>query len=469
MGSEWTEMPLEEAMDAIIDYRGKTPTKTTSGIPLITAKIVKNGRIEPTQEYIAEADYDSWMRRGIPQKGDVVLTTEAPLGEVAQLNGDKIALAQRIITLRGKAGLLDSDFLKFLLQSNSVQHQLDGRASGTTVSGIKQSELRQILLSFPPLPEQKAIAHILGSLDDKIELNRRMNATLEGMAQALFKSWFVDFDPVIDNALAAGNPIPDELADRAEVRRQALADGTANREAAKPFPAAFQKTESMGWIPEGWKVKSIAEIAKKIGMGPFGSRITRDNFKDEGVPIIRGGNLTNGFVDKDFVYLTEDKATELKSSNVFPDDIIFTHRGTIGQVGIIPKTSKHPRYVVSQSQMFLRINQEITSAAYAFNYFKSGSGMERLLGFASQVGVPAIARPTNSLKSLPILVPEQKAVEAFDVQNTSYTNRMNACDEQMETHFKLRDTLLPKLISGELYLSDTKKFTKDTQDANRVD
>jgi len=76
-----------------------------------------------------------------------------------------------------------------------VQHQFDGRASGTTVSGIKQSELRKITLRFPPLLEQKAIAHILGSLDDKIELNRRMNETLEGMAQALFKSWFVDFDP----------------------------------------------------------------------------------------------------------------------------------------------------------------------------------------------------------------------------------------------------------------------------------
>ena len=242
MGSEWMELPLEDAMDALIDYRGKTPKKTESGIPLITAKIIKNGRINPTQEYIAESDYDSWMRRGIPQKGDIVLTTEAPLGEVAQLDGKKIALAQRVITLRGKSGLLESDFLLYLLQSNDVQHQLDSRASGTTVKGIKQSELRKVILKFPPVPEQKAIARVLGVLDDKIELNRRMNETLEGMAQALFKSWFVDFDPVLDNALAAGNPIPDALAERAggaehvEARRQALANGTANREAAKPFP-----------------------------------------------------------------------------------------------------------------------------------------------------------------------------------------------------------------------------------------
>ena len=96
------EMNLEDAMESIIDYRGKTPKKTSSGIPLVTAKIVKGGRILEPQEFIDEAEYDSWMRRGIPHEGDVVLTTEAPLGEVAQLPGHKVALAQRIITLRGK-------------------------------------------------------------------------------------------------------------------------------------------------------------------------------------------------------------------------------------------------------------------------------------------------------------------------------------------------------------------------------
>ncbi|MDD5713140.1 MAG: restriction endonuclease subunit S, partial [Smithellaceae bacterium] len=183
-------------MAAIIDYRGKTPTKTSFGIPLITAKVVKGGRIETPDEFIAVDDYELWMRRGIPKAGDVVITTEAPLGEVAQLGAERVALAQRLITLRGKDGLLDNRFLKFLMQSENVQDQLRSRASGTTVLGIKQSELRKILLTLPPIEEQQAIAHILGTLDDKIELNRRMNETLEDMARALFKSWFVDFDPV---------------------------------------------------------------------------------------------------------------------------------------------------------------------------------------------------------------------------------------------------------------------------------
>jgi type I restriction enzyme, S subunit len=179
-------------MAAIIDYRGRTPQKTISGIPLVTAKVVKGGRIETLDEFIAEEDYDEWMRRGLPEAGDIVMTTEAPLGEIAQLDDRKVALAQRLITLRGKPDILDNTYLKFVMQSQFVQDQLRGRSSGTTVLGIRQSELRKVSLVLPPFPEQKAIAHILGTLDDKIELNRRVNETLEAMAQALFKSWFVD-------------------------------------------------------------------------------------------------------------------------------------------------------------------------------------------------------------------------------------------------------------------------------------
>ena len=196
IGNKWISLPLEDCMEVIIDYRGKTPQKTSVGIPLITAKIVKGGSIDPPDEFISINDYRAWMSRGIPKIGDIIITTEAPLGEVAQLKSEHVALAQRIITLRGKTNLLDNTFLKFLLLSQHVQNQLYSRASGTTVLGIKQSELRKILLCFPPLEEQRAIAHILGTLDDKIELNRRTNETLEAMAQALFKFWFVDFGPV---------------------------------------------------------------------------------------------------------------------------------------------------------------------------------------------------------------------------------------------------------------------------------
>lgn len=180
---------LENLLDKLIDYRGKTPKKTLSGVPLVTAKIVKNGTINGYTEYIAEEDYDKWMVRGFPKVGDVILTTEAPLGEVALLKEEKVALAQRIVCLRGKDNVLDNTYLKYYLQSGKGQKSLSERESGTTVTGIKQAELRRVDIEYPAYDDQRRIASILSSLDRKIELNNKINADLEEMAQAIFKNW----------------------------------------------------------------------------------------------------------------------------------------------------------------------------------------------------------------------------------------------------------------------------------------
>ncbi|MEZ7968650.1 MAG: restriction endonuclease subunit S, partial [Rubritalea sp.] len=143
---------------------------------------------------------------------------------------------------------------------------LENFRGGSAVPTLNRNHIHPIDVTIPPLPEQKRIAHILGTLDDKIELNRKMNATLEAMAQALFKSWFVDFDPVIDNALRAGNPIPEPLQQRAETRRKILGerssscvttskDGAGAPSLPDPhshlFPATFTHSEDLGWMPEG--------------------------------------------------------------------------------------------------------------------------------------------------------------------------------------------------------------------------
>ncbi len=183
---EWNRDILINLLDSLIDYRGKTPKKTSSGVPLVTAKIIKGGRILPFEEFIAEDNYDSWMVRGLPQPGDVVLTTEAPLGEVAQLDNTKVALAQRVVTLRGKKGILDNTYLKYFLQSDIGQKRLIARETGTTVTGIKQSELRKVEVSYPDFDTQCRIASILKSLDDKIALNNRINHNLEDFLLSLY-------------------------------------------------------------------------------------------------------------------------------------------------------------------------------------------------------------------------------------------------------------------------------------------
>ncbi len=189
---EWKEHILEDIIDKFIDYRGKTPKKSDRGIPLVTAKIVKNGKILTPNEFIVEEDYSSWMTRGLPEINDIVLTTEAPLGEVALIKDKNIALAQRIITLRGVKEIVCNRFLKYYFQSREGQYLLQSRASGTTVFGIKASVLKKIPINLPPLPEQKAIAEVLSSLDDKIDLLHCQNKALEQMAETLFRQWFVE-------------------------------------------------------------------------------------------------------------------------------------------------------------------------------------------------------------------------------------------------------------------------------------
>lgn len=155
-----------------IDYRGKTPKKTKEGIPLITAKNVRQGyvSVEP-KEYIAKEEYSDWMTRGVPNKGDVLFTTEAPLGYVAQIETeDKIALAQRIITIQGID--YDNTFLKYLLSSQIVQRKILSLGTGGTVRGIKSSTLKKMLLPVPCVKEQKEISEILGSIDAKIHTNK---------------------------------------------------------------------------------------------------------------------------------------------------------------------------------------------------------------------------------------------------------------------------------------------------------
>lgn len=141
-----------------IDYRGKTPTKTDSGIPLITAKNIRQGYIskEP-REYIAEADYEKWMTRGIPSVGDVLITTEAPMGYIANINIEgKFALAQRAICLQFKDPI-NSFFASIYMKSSIFQQQLNENATGSTVKGIKASLLKKIKITFPPLSEQHEI------------------------------------------------------------------------------------------------------------------------------------------------------------------------------------------------------------------------------------------------------------------------------------------------------------------------
>ena len=193
---KYSTYKMEDALERLIDYRGKTPKKSDKGIMTLSAKSVRDGYIDYSQcYYISPDEYKKFMVRGFPKIGDVLLTTEAPLGVVARLDRDDVAIAQRLLTLRGKAGILDTGYLYYYLKSAVGQAKLKEKETGTTVTGIKQAEFRKILIDIPYIKEQQKIAGILSSLDDKIELNNRMNENLEAQALSLSRQFFMDFAP----------------------------------------------------------------------------------------------------------------------------------------------------------------------------------------------------------------------------------------------------------------------------------
>ncbi|EHT8277093.1 restriction endonuclease subunit S [Escherichia coli] len=459
MGSNYIEMRLEDCMDAIIDYRGKTPKKIDNGIPLITAKIIKNGRIQEVNEFIAIDDYDDWMVRGLPLEGDVVLTTEAPLGEVAQLDARKVALAQRVITLRGKKGILENDYLLYLLQSSFVQNQLDGRASGSTVTGIKQSELREIILRLPPVSLQKSISHQLKCLDKKIDLNNKINKTLEQMSQTLFKSWFVDFDPVVDNALDAGNPIPEALHSRAELRQKVRNSADFKplpAEIRSLFPSEFEETEP-GWLPKGWKHGNLNDVTKILSGFAFKSK----DFGDEGKSVIKIKNINiDKTIDIDHTQKISDiVAKDVKRFQLFDGDILMAMTGaTVGKFGILASKNHEEYYLNQRVAKF-----ETDKKAYLYCILNQESTERFIINTAQGSAQPNIS--AKDILSIPLTLPSNEIITIFNTFVDPLFYRMIANTKVSLSLTELRDTLLPKLISGELSLEDLPDLNTDTEAA----
>ncbi len=403
---EWQMIPIEECMSAIIDYRGKSPRKTAFGVPLVTAKVVKGGRIEyedGQQEYIAFEDYEKWMRRGMPEPGDIVMTTEAPLGEIAQLDQRRVALAQRLITLRGKPGLLDNTFLKYLMFSDFVQNQLRARASGTTVIGIRQAELRKVTLALPPIRLQRRIAEILGRLDDKIEVNRRINRTLERMAQALYKHWFVDFGPFQDGE--------------------------------------FVECE-VGLVPKGWEVVTVGDVCQVVNGATPSTKVA--HYWDSG----------------DICWATPTDMTALTASVIFDTSKKITRLGlancsaTLLPVGSVLVTSRATIGISAINYAPMTTNQGFKSlicgprATNHFMLLTMKNRVDEMIGRAN--GTTFLEINSTNFKALELVLPPQEVMAAFDRQVKPYFDQIYANQRENAALAATRDYLLPRLLVGEI-------------------
>ena len=378
---------------SFIDYRGKTPPKTASGIPLITAKIIKNGQILPPQEYIAESYYSEWMRRGIPKKGAIVLTTEAPLGEVAQIDTDKkLAFAQRVIILEPDERYLVPDYLLYALQDVTLKERIHAKATGTTVLGIKSAELKKVQIDLPSVVMQRKISSILKDIDRKIRCNQTVNDNLEQQAAAYFQELFV----------ANANP--------------------------------------------NWKVGTISDLGTVTG-GSTPSKAKPEYYTDNGIAWITPKDLS---INKSkFISHGETDITELglknSSASIMPEGtVLFSSRAPIGYIAI-----SNGEVTTNQGFKSVVPKPEIGTA---FVYFFLKNNLPTIEGAASGSTFKEVSGST--MKNVPAVIPDTGTLAKFnDFCSLLFNEQKNLEQENQHLAF-LRDTLLPKLMSGELDVSN---------------
>lgn len=442
---------LESLCELIVDCPHSTPKWTDEGIVVLRNQNIRNGVLDlSTPSYTNEEDYQKRIKRAVPQAGDIVFTREAPMGEVCIIpEGLKCCLGQRQVLLRPKKDV-SGEYLFWALQSPHVQHQISwNEGTGTTVSNVRIPVLKALQIPRHPADESE-VATYLTNLASKIELNRQTNQTLEQMAKALFKSWFVDFDPVFDNALANGmavNDFPEALQKKALLRQQQrqqapsagqeqqqITNGEPSadkKDEAKPlpediqqlFPNEFEQTHVPsiginGWIPKGWKPKVLSDLLDvKYG---------KDHKKlDEGsYPVYGSGGLMRN-VDK-FLYEGES--------------VLIPRKGTLTNIMYVNET------FWTVDTMFFTKPKMNNVAKFTFYLLK------RLDFNNMNVGSAVPSMTTKVLNALQVVYPSGNVLSVFDELVELYFSKTRSNNENTKQLEKLRDTLLPKLISGELTL-----------------
>ena len=353
------------------------------------------------------------------QNGDTLLARITPClenGKIARYTADADSEighgSTEFIVVRGRPGVTDTKYAFYITRSDQVRSYAIGQMTGTSGrQRVPPKSLTNLDVAVPPLPEQRAIAHILGTLDDKIELNRRMNATLEAMARALFKSWFVDFDPVRAKVEGRDTGLPKGIADL--------------------FPDRMVDSE-MGEIPEGWEVRALKDCMNlTMGQSPPGSTY---NDHGDGLPFFQGRS------EFGFRYPEKRRFCSAPTRVANPEDTLVSVRAPVGDINLAWE-----RCCIGRGVAALRHK----SGSSSFTYH-SAWALQRELKEYEHTGTVFGAINKGQFQALKVTEPDPRVVEAFDTISVSLDARIRSNFAESLTLAALRDTLLPKLISGEI-------------------
>ncbi len=454
---------LESLCELIVDCPHSTPKWTDEGIVVLRNQNIKSGVLDlSSPSFTNKEDYQKRIKRAVPQAGDIVFTREAPMGEVCMIpEGLKCCLGQRQVLLRPKKSI-NGNYLFWALQSPFVQHQISwNEGTGSTVSNVRIPVLKA--LNIPRHPGQEdQMAEVLSNIADKIQLNRQTNQTLEQIAQAIFKSWFVDFEPVKAKIEAKQKGQAPELAamcaisGKTEEQLKGLDKAALQqlKTTAALFPDALVESE-LGEIPEGWRVANLKKLSVKISKGTTPSKMEIARAEDtESIPFLKvrdisnDGEITRTGLDKipDSVHLGV-----LKRSILVTNDLLFSIAGTIGRVALVEDDLNNSN--CNQAVAFVRLSEPETHLELCRLNLISNRVQDEVLSKVVQ-GVQANFSLAG-LGEIKILLASPNLLDAFNRNIISIAVKQRLLLKENRMLAEIRDVLLPKLLSGELSPENT--------------
>jgi type I restriction enzyme, S subunit len=400
-----------------------------SGVPVIRGQNMGGRWVSGEFVYVSDSKARS-LEANLARPGDIVFTQRGTLGQVSIVpegRFDRYLVSQSQMKLTVDLHTTDPLFIYYVFCAPEQQDYIRQNAIQTGVPHTNLSILRGTPILVPPLAEQRAIAHILGTLDDKIELNRRMSETLEAMARALFKSWFVDFDPVRAKAEGRDPGLPKPLADL--------------------FPSRLVDSE-LGEIPEGWEVDLAGNIFD-VAIGKTPPRKEQQWFSTDPLDIpwmsIKDLGQASSFISDVSEYLTADAVERFRVRKIPDGTVVLSFKLTVGRVAITDGAMLSNEAIAH----FLPRGTTFLSAAYLYCYL-------RQFDFNSLGSTSSIATAVNSdsVRAIRVLAPSKEIHEGFLQATSCLFGRLRALQRESRTLAGLRDALLPKLISGDLRVAD---------------
>jgi len=435
---DWDALPL----DAVTDFQEGPGILAKDfhdiGIPLLRLRNIETPLVQLNGCNFLDPEKvkKKWSHFAL-KEGDLLISTSASLGRVSVVGEDAVGSIPYtgIIRFRSSSPKLDHKFLRAFLSSAAFIQQAEQMATGSVIKHFGPSHLRQMAIALPSISEQVYIAGMFDALDERIRLLRETNATLEAIAQALFKSWFVDFDPV-------------------HAKQQGIAPEGIDEATAALFPDGFEESE-LGLVPRGWRSATLADLA--VYQNGYAFKTT--DWKDSGHPVVKIGNVKPGVIDiSGSSYVFPEVTKGLERFLLKRGDLLVGMTGYVGETGLVPDIE--PSAYMNQRVGRISTSNGIDDLGFVYCLVRNSA--YKAHAEAKSHGSAQANVSGSDLMSYPTVVPSSEVLDSFNQIVHRLIDTILSNHAQAQTLATLRDTLLPRLISGQLRLPEAEEILEET-------